>query len=141
VLGRRLFRSLSESVYSSRRSIEKNWLLAEHRLKSGDALFPGTGYLQLAATALAGDQFEPGIMFEDVFFLAPLSVAPAETKEVRLRFASPALRVPILGPGACKGQGMDRACLRAGPEESQESSRGSESPRTAAALLFAHDSF
>jgi thioesterase domain-containing protein/NADP-dependent 3-hydroxy acid dehydrogenase YdfG/acyl carrier protein len=85
ILGRRLFQSSSESVYSARLSCEKNWLLGEHRFKSGEALVPGTGYLQLAAAALVHDQFEPGVVFEDVFFLAPLSVDPGETKEVRLR--------------------------------------------------------
>jgi acyl transferase domain-containing protein/thioesterase domain-containing protein/acyl carrier protein len=85
ILGRRLFQSPAESVYSSQMNCEKNWLLDEHRLKSGQALIPGTGYLHLAAAALIPDQFEPGVVFEDVFFLAPLSVEPQETKEVRLR--------------------------------------------------------
>ena len=85
ILGRRMFQSPTESVYSSRVSCEKNWLLAEHRLKSGEALVPGTGYLQIAAAAVLPDQFESGVTFEDVFFLAPLSVKPDETREVRLR--------------------------------------------------------
>jgi acyl transferase domain-containing protein/thioesterase domain-containing protein/acyl carrier protein len=85
ILGRRLVQSPTETVYSARLSCEKNWLLDEHRFKSGEALVPGTGYLQLAAAALVNDRFEPGIEFEDVFFLAPLTVAPNETKEVRVR--------------------------------------------------------
>ena len=85
ILGRRLFQSASEALYSARLSCEKNWLLDEHRFKSGEALVPGTGYLQLAAAALAQDRFEPGVAFEDVFFLAPLSVSDGEVKEVRVR--------------------------------------------------------
>ncbi len=85
ILGQRLFQSPTESVYASRMSCEKDWLLAEHRLKNGEALVPGTGYLQLAAAALLSGKFEPGVSFEDVFFLAPLSVKPEETKDVRLR--------------------------------------------------------
>jgi len=85
ILGRRLVQSASEAVYSTRLSSEKNWLLGEHRFKSGEALVPGTGYLQLAAAALIRDRFEPGVEFEDVFFLAPLSVPSGETKEVRVR--------------------------------------------------------
>src|SRR5208282_1736747 len=62
----------------------------EHRFKNGSALVPGTGYLQLAAAALinaapSNARFEPDVEFEDVFFLAPLSVAPEESKEVRIR--------------------------------------------------------
>jgi thioesterase domain-containing protein/NADP-dependent 3-hydroxy acid dehydrogenase YdfG/acyl carrier protein len=85
ILGRRLFQSASEALYSVRLSCEKDWLLDEHRFKSGAALVPGTGYLQLAAAALVEDRFEPGVMFEDVFFLAPLSVNPGETRDVRVR--------------------------------------------------------
>jgi acyl transferase domain-containing protein len=85
MLGRRLVQTTTETVYSASLSCEKDWLLSEHRFKNGAALIPGTGYLQLAAAALAQDKFEPGVDFEDVFFLAPLTVAPDETKEVRVR--------------------------------------------------------
>ncbi|HYW40567.1 MAG TPA: SDR family NAD(P)-dependent oxidoreductase [Terriglobales bacterium] len=85
IVGRRLVQTTTETVYSVSLSCEKDWLLSEHRFKNGAALIPGTGYLQLAAAALAHDRFEPGVDFEDVFFLAPLTVAPDETKEVRVR--------------------------------------------------------
>jgi len=90
IRGRRLVQSEAETLDSVRLSCEKNWLLNEHRFKNGSALVPGTGYLQLAAAALLGDhsdaeRFEPSVEFEDVFFLAPLSVAPEQTKEVRVR--------------------------------------------------------
>ena len=85
ILGRRLLQTTTETVYSARLSCEKDWLLSEHRFKNGTALVPGTGYLQLAAAALVNGRFDPGIDFEDVFFLAPLTVAPDETKEVRVR--------------------------------------------------------
>jgi acyl transferase domain-containing protein/acyl carrier protein len=85
MLGRRLVQTTTETVYSASLSCEKDWLLSEHRFKNGAALIPGTGYLQLAAAALAQDKFEPGVDFEDVFFLAPLTVALDETKEVLVR--------------------------------------------------------
>jgi acyl transferase domain-containing protein/thioesterase domain-containing protein/acyl carrier protein len=85
ILGRRLVQTATETVHSASLSCEKDWLLSEHRYKNGAALIPGTGYLQLAATALVKDRFEPGVDFEDVFFLAPLTVAPDETREVRVR--------------------------------------------------------
>jgi acyl transferase domain-containing protein/thioesterase domain-containing protein/acyl carrier protein len=85
IVGRRLVQTATETVYSAWLSCGKNWLLSEHRFKNGAALIPGTGYLQLAAAALVQDKFEPGVDFEDVFFLAPLTVAPDETKEVRVR--------------------------------------------------------
>ncbi len=85
IAGRRLVQTATETVYSAWLSCEKNWLLSEHRFKNGAALIPGTGYLQLATAALVQDRFEPGVAFEDVFFLAPLTVAPDETREVRVR--------------------------------------------------------
>jgi len=85
ILGRRIVQSASEAVYSTQLSCDKNWLLSEHRFKTGEALVPGTGYLELAAGAMIKDRFEPGVEFEDVFFLAPLSVLSDETREVRVR--------------------------------------------------------
>ena len=85
ILGRRIVQTPTETVYSTQLSCEKDWLVSEHRFKNGTALVPGTGYLQLAAAALVNGRFEPGIDFEDVFFLAPLSVEADETKEVRVR--------------------------------------------------------
>ena len=98
IVGRRLVQTTTETVYSASLSCEKDWLLSEHRFKNGAALIPGTGYLQLAAAALAQDKFEPGIDFEDVFFLAPLTVVPEETKEVRVRLRRqpPGFRFSIL---------------------------------------------
>ena len=85
ILGRRLVQTPNEIVYSRQFSHQDNWLLEEHRFKNGTALVPGTAYLQLATAALTKDRFDSGVEFENVFFLAPLSVAPDETKEVRVR--------------------------------------------------------
>ena len=85
ILGRRIVQTPNEVVYSLQFSHQDNWLLAEHRFKNGAALVPGTAYLQLATAALMKDRFDSGVEFENVYFLAPLSVAPDETKEVRVR--------------------------------------------------------
>ncbi|MGA3093637.1 MAG: polyketide synthase dehydratase domain-containing protein, partial [Terriglobales bacterium] len=85
ILGHRLVQTARETVYSARLSCESDWLLREHRFKNGAALIPGTGYLQLAAAALVNGRFEQGVDFEDVFFLAPLTVASEEKKEVQVR--------------------------------------------------------
>jgi acyl transferase domain-containing protein/thioesterase domain-containing protein/acyl carrier protein len=85
VVGRRLVQTPSEVVYSTRLSCEEDWMVGEHRLKTGESLVPGTGYLQLTAAAITRDRFEPGVQFEDVFFLAPLTVRSGEKKELRVR--------------------------------------------------------
>ncbi len=85
MLSRRVVQNAAETVYAVRMSCAEDWLLNEHRFKEGEALVPGTGYMQLAAAALVKDRFEEGVDFEDVFFLAPLKVAANETKDVRVR--------------------------------------------------------
>ncbi|MDQ3031300.1 MAG: SDR family NAD(P)-dependent oxidoreductase [Myxococcota bacterium] len=62
-----------------------HWFLDEHRTGSGQALIPGTGYLELAREALA-EQGETGpFEIQDLFFIRPLAVGDEETKEVRVR--------------------------------------------------------
>ena len=85
VIGKRLLETPSEAEYSVRISNKTDWLVSEHRLKYGTALIPGTAYLQFAAAALLKDHFATGVSFEDVCFLAPLSVTAEDTRELRVR--------------------------------------------------------
>ncbi len=50
--GAALLDTADEIVYSVTLSYERNWVLAEHRLKSGRAVLPGTGYLEMAVRRL-----------------------------------------------------------------------------------------
>jgi len=72
---------------SSQFKCDEQWLLSEHRLKSGAALLPGTGYLEMAAAALTQGSFGSGVIFQDVFFLSPLVCEPSRTKEVLTRLS------------------------------------------------------
>jgi acyl transferase domain-containing protein/thioesterase domain-containing protein len=62
-----------------------NWMLNEHRLVSGQAVMPGTGYLEMIAQAAR----EYGLPFEvdikDLVFLTPMVFAGAENKIIRVR--------------------------------------------------------
>ena len=84
IFDRRLVQSEAETIDTVQLK-QEDWLVAEHRLKNGTALVPGTGYLQFAAASLLNDRFNSGVAFEDVFFLAPLLVASGESREVRVR--------------------------------------------------------
>ena len=84
-LEQRLLDTPREKVYASQFSIERQWLLSEHRMKIGKALIPGTGYLEMAAAAFTRGTFRSPIQFENVFFLAPLTFGPSESKEVRVQ--------------------------------------------------------
>ncbi len=63
------------------------WFIGDHRTKAGDALLPGTGYLELAAEALAAQGESLPFDLTDLTFLTPLRVP--EGAEVRIRVTLP----------------------------------------------------
>jgi acyl transferase domain-containing protein/thioesterase domain-containing protein/acyl carrier protein len=84
LLGRRLLKTADQIAYAGEFSTDTHWILSEHRLRSGQALFPGTAYLELAAAALTGGSFQQGIELEDVVFLSPLGVESGKPKQVEI---------------------------------------------------------
>ncbi len=85
LLDERLLATPQEIVYSSRFSQQQQRLLSEHKLKTGKALVPGTGYMEMAAAAFARGSIHGPIEFQDVFFLAPLTFDDSESREVRVQ--------------------------------------------------------
>jgi acyl transferase domain-containing protein/thioesterase domain-containing protein/NAD(P)-dependent dehydrogenase (short-subunit alcohol dehydrogenase family) len=83
LLDRRILDTPEEFIYSSQFSCARHWLLDEHRFKAGDALVPGTGYLEMALAAFGS--INEGVELRDVFFQAPLAVTDDEAREVRLK--------------------------------------------------------
>ena len=63
------------------------WVLDEHRTRAGEALLPGTGYLELAAEALAAHGEAGPFEIRDLYFLRPLQVDDGASREVRVRLA------------------------------------------------------
>ncbi|MCM2503049.1 SDR family NAD(P)-dependent oxidoreductase [Aureimonas altamirensis] len=66
-------------------SPERDWLLSEHRLTSGTALLPGTGYIELIAEAAREYGLPSRLTLSDLVFLRPLDVADGAEKIVRTR--------------------------------------------------------
>ncbi|MGH9594194.1 MAG: polyketide synthase dehydratase domain-containing protein, partial [Bryobacteraceae bacterium] len=64
---------------------ETNWILDQHRLRDRTAVFPGTGYLDMVATALRRDENKSPIELRDILFSAPLAVHSGETWEIGVR--------------------------------------------------------
>lgn len=77
-----------EREYSTHFSTASHWLLDEHRIKGGEALIPGTGYLELVRAAFAHHPPAAGQVIElrDVTFLSPFVVHGGEDKELRVQF-------------------------------------------------------
>ena len=84
LLGRRLLDTADEIVYSVPLSYARHWVLAEHRLKRGRAVLPGTCYLEIALAALTHGSFGQGVEFEDVFFREPFFADPGQPREARV---------------------------------------------------------
>ncbi len=64
-----------------------HWVLDQHRLLSGDAVWPGTGYIELIVEAARELGFSGALEFEQVSFLSPLHVPDAETRTVAILIA------------------------------------------------------
>ncbi len=76
-----------ERIYETRFSRATHWLLEEHRVRGGEALIPGTGYLEIVRTAFAqratlaeGEAIE----LSDVTFLSPFVVHEGQARDLRV---------------------------------------------------------
>jgi acyl transferase domain-containing protein/thioesterase domain-containing protein/acyl carrier protein len=62
-----------------------HWPLGEHIVRGGQAVIPGTGFLELARAALAYRFEDRPIEIRDLVFLQPFAVGPDETRAVNIR--------------------------------------------------------
>jgi len=61
------------------------WLLDEHRIKGGDAIIPGTGFLELARAAYSMTTSDGIIEISNATFMKPFSVKPGQHKDLRVQ--------------------------------------------------------
>lgn len=66
---------------------EDRWILDGHRTAAGQALLPGTGYLELAAEALRGNGETGPFAIQDLYFFRPLEVHDMQAREIRIKLA------------------------------------------------------
>ncbi len=83
---RLLLDARDERVVETRLSRATHWLLEEHQVKGGEALIPGTGYLEFVrhAFALRGAQSNDAIDLRKVTFLTPFVVRAGEERDLRV---------------------------------------------------------
>jgi acyl transferase domain-containing protein/thioesterase domain-containing protein/acyl carrier protein len=62
---------------------KSDWLFDEHRLASGEALLPGTGYIELISQAMREAQL-PALAIEDLEFRSPMFAPDGQKLSVRL---------------------------------------------------------
>jgi hypothetical protein len=85
LLDRRVRRTAKEEVFSTVFSIADHWLLDGHRIRGGEALIPGTGYLELAQAAFREGGNVRDLELRDVFFISPFVVHAGERRELRVK--------------------------------------------------------
>lgn len=96
-LQRRLFDSSQEIAYACTLSLAKQWVLADHKLKSGRALLPGTAYLEMARGAFQRGSIQSAVELKDVFFLAPFACDPRESREIQVHLTRESSGDPDVG--------------------------------------------
>lgn len=101
LLDRRVRRTAKEDVFSTVFSIADHWLLDGHRIRGGEALIPGTGYLELAYAALREGGNSGDVELRDVFFISPFVVRADERRELRVKVTRNAgeSEIVIIGEG------------------------------------------
>lgn len=84
LLGEQVGRSPSGIEFENTLSVDRHWVLADHRIQHR-AVVPGTTYLEMARAAFATLEGAGGVQLENVFFLSPLAVEDQAGATVRTR--------------------------------------------------------
>lgn len=72
-------------LFTAQWRTQDRWILDGHRTGAGQALLPGTGYLELAAQALRGNGESGPFAIRDLYFFRPLDVNDGQTRQVRVK--------------------------------------------------------
>jgi len=74
--------------YRTEFSLERHWILHEHAIRGGDALIPGTGYLELVRAAFSHRApADPAwLELRHLSFVTPCAVKPGHSHELRVLF-------------------------------------------------------
>lgn len=84
LLDEKSFDAAGNRLFTASYRVADRWVLDDHRTGAGDALLPGTGYLELAAQALTAQGETAAFEIRDLYFLRPLAVGENETRAVQL---------------------------------------------------------
>ncbi|MEO1102477.1 MAG: SDR family NAD(P)-dependent oxidoreductase, partial [Pseudomonadota bacterium] len=85
LLDKATFDPAGNRLFTASYDTKTRWILNEHRTKARDALLPGTGYLELAAEALAAQGETGGFEIRDLTFFRPLTVDDGAARDVQVR--------------------------------------------------------
>ncbi|MGD9864788.1 MAG: polyketide synthase dehydratase domain-containing protein, partial [Pseudodonghicola sp.] len=106
------FDAAGNRLFVSTWDAQEAWVFDQHRTAAGDALLPGTGYVELAAEAMAAHGIDVPYEIRDLYFLRPLRVADASPRRAVLRLEpeEAALNLTVhsaLGPDEAAGHELN----------------------------------
>jgi acyl transferase domain-containing protein/thioesterase domain-containing protein/acyl carrier protein len=87
LLDQATFDAAGHRLFTATWQTSDRWVLDGHRTRSGQALLPGTGYLELAAEAFHGNGESGPFEIRDLYFFRPLEVNDNQAREVRVKLA------------------------------------------------------
>ncbi len=87
MVGTRVWASADAEIFAAELAVASHWVLAEHRLRGGRALIPGTGYLEIARAALEARPQPRAVQLRDVAFMSPFVVEDDSPRELRVHIA------------------------------------------------------
>ncbi|MGO9263572.1 MAG: SDR family NAD(P)-dependent oxidoreductase [Candidatus Binataceae bacterium] len=73
-----------ETVHSTTLNVDRDWIVGEHRLHGGPALFPGRGYIEMIYGALSVPASDHTLTIKNLYFTAPLAVRANADQALRL---------------------------------------------------------
>jgi thioesterase domain-containing protein/acyl carrier protein len=85
LLGNSVRDDSEQTLFHSLLHPRTHWLLGEHVVRGGQAVIPGTGFLELARAALAYRFEDRSIEIRDLVFLQPFAVGADETRALNIR--------------------------------------------------------
>lgn len=84
MLGERLEVDSGDIIFSCEYTTESLWVLDEHRTEAGNALVPGTGFLEIVRAALHESLGIARSEITDATFIAPFAVDDGTSRELRV---------------------------------------------------------
>ncbi|SHF70797.1 Acyl transferase domain-containing protein [Litoreibacter ascidiaceicola] len=78
------FDTVGNRCFRAEYRVSERWFLDDHRTMAGDALVPGTGYLELATEALRAQGETSAFEIRDLYFLRPLTVSDHAPRDIRV---------------------------------------------------------
>ncbi|SEK20422.1 Acyl transferase domain-containing protein [Roseivivax marinus] len=91
-----------------------DWIADEHRLRTGEALLPGTGTLTLMVHALAAQGVETPVELRDVTFLRPVTIPESGARDLRVRLTGSGAghRIELLADADAGGRAGHVLCAQ-----------------------------